>query len=142
MGASERSPMQPRDHTRTIRAFRPRLCAVAFSLALGGAAPAAEPAAPEADLVPLASAAPQGLGPITLPGLSHTVLGSASVFGGARPDVFVMTRGGPAGLHLLRYLRTGPGDAPIFAPPQLLPRPFADGKGAIFAAADASIHVL
>jgi hypothetical protein len=134
--------MHPRDHSRTILTFRPRLRALAFGLALIGVAPAAEPAAPEADLVPLVSAAPQGLGPITLPGLSHTVLGAAPVFGGARPDLFVMTRGGPAGLHLLRYLRTGPGDAPIFAPPRLLPRPFAEGKGAIFVAADGSIHGL
>ncbi|MBL9212090.1 MAG: VCBS repeat-containing protein [Opitutaceae bacterium] len=125
-----------------IFAFGLRLRALAFWLMLGGVAPGAEPVASETDLVPLRSAAPHGLGPITLPGLSHTVLGAASVFGGARPDLFVMTRGGPAGLHLLRYLRTGPGDAPIFAPPQLLPRPFAEGRGTVFALADGSIHGL
>jgi hypothetical protein len=98
--------------------------------------------APENDLVPLLSAAPHGLGPIALPGLSHTVLGTASVFRAARPDLFVMTRGRAAGLCLIPFLRTGPDGAPIFSPPRLLRLPFVDGRGAVFETGDSTIHGL
>jgi hypothetical protein len=97
---------------------------------------------PEADLTPLRSAAPHGLGPIALPGLNHTVLGTASVFGSHRPDLFVMTRGRAAGLHLFRFLRNGEDDAPIFAPPLAVRAPFADAKGTIFETNKGTIHGL
>ena len=120
---------------------RLRLRLLAFLLALAGPGLAGSAApGPEADLLPLPSAAPQGLGPIALPGLSHTVLGTASVFRGARPDLFVLTRGRAAGLYLIPFLRLGPDDAPIFAAPRPLRTPFADGKGTIFETADGVIH--
>src|SRR6187401_2161747 len=109
--------------------------ALPLLLALGGICRGAT-AAPEADPIPLPSAAPHGLGPISIPGLSHTVLGTASVFHGSRPDLFVMTRGRAAGLHLFRCLRIGTDDSPIFAPPRPLRLPFADGKGTIFESDD------
>jgi hypothetical protein len=102
--------------------------------------PSAAP--PDADLLPLRSAAPHGLGPLALPGLSHTVLGTAHVRRSARPDLFVHTRGRAAGLYLVPYLRTGDDDAPIFAPPQPLRAPFADSRGTIFETADGTIHGL
>jgi hypothetical protein len=119
--------------------FRHR--AFALLVALAGLARGAD-AGPEADLIPLPSAAPHGLGPIALPGLSHTVLGTASVFGSARPDLFVFTRGRAAGFYVVPYLRTDENDAPIFALPRLLRAPFADGKGTIFETADGTIHGL
>ncbi|MEO6245733.1 MAG: hypothetical protein ABIQ12_09875, partial [Opitutaceae bacterium] len=116
----------------------PRCGAVLLLLTLTGFAAAT----PDEDLIPLPSAAPHGLGPISLPGLSHTVLGTASVFHSARPDLFVMTRGRAAGLYLFRFLRTGENDAPIFAPPRSLRLPFPDGKGTIFETGDGIIHGL
>jgi len=99
-------------------------------------------AAPEEDLMPLSSAASQGLGPISLPGLSHTIVGAASVFRSARPDLFVMTHGRASGFYLFRYLRTGGDGAPIFVPPRPLATPFADGKGTIVETPDGIIHGL
>jgi hypothetical protein len=116
--------------------LRPR--AIALYLALVGFSNGATPN-PEGDLIPLPSAAPHGLGPISLPGLSHTVVGTASVFKSVRPDLFVMTRGRAAGLYLVRFLRSGTDDAPIFAPPQQIRSPFADGRGTIFETSDATI---
>ncbi|MBI5691330.1 MAG: VCBS repeat-containing protein [Verrucomicrobia bacterium] len=101
---------------------------------------AGAPPGPAADLQPLPSAAPQGLGPIALPGLSHTALGTAHVFRSARPDVFIFTRGRAAGLHLLPFLRTGPDDAPVFAPPRPLRAPFDGDRGAIFETPDGAIR--
>ncbi len=118
-----------------------RLHALSLLLALIGLGRAAT-SAPEADLLPLPSAAPHGLGPISLPGLSHTVLGTASVYHSARPDLFVMTRGRISGLYLFPFLRTGEDDAPIFGPPRPLPTPFPAGKGTIFETADGTIHGL
>lgn len=115
--------------------------AMALLLALAGTSRGAD-APPEADLVPLASAAPHGLGPISLPGLSHTVLGAAAVHRAARPDLFVQTRGRAAGLYLFRFLRVGADDAPIFAPPQPLRAPFPEGKGTVFEGRDGTIHGL
>jgi hypothetical protein len=109
--------------------------------ALAGSGRGADPG-PGADLIPLPSAAPHGLGPIALPGLSHTVLGTAFVFRAARPDLFVSSRGRAAGLFLLPFLRLGADDAPIFAPPRPLRGPFGDGKGTIYENADGSIHAL
>jgi hypothetical protein len=114
------------------------LVTVRVLVAMAGLGHAAS-AAPAADLIPLPSAAPHGLGPISLPGLSHTVLGTASVFRSARPDLFVMTRGRAAGLYLFPYLRTDADAAPIFSPPRPLRLPFADGKGTVFETADGTI---
>jgi hypothetical protein len=97
---------------------------------------------PNDDLVPLPSAAPHGLGPIALPGLSHTVLGAVSVFGTGRPDLLVITRGRASGLYLFPFLRTGTDGAPIFAPPRAVRLPSADGRGTIFETADGVIHGL
>lgn len=113
------------------------LCLLALPSLLLGAT-----ASPGDDLLPLPSAAPHGLGPIALPGLSHTVLGTASVFRSARPDLFVMTRGRAAGLYLVPFLRTDADGAPIFAPPRAIRSQFADGKGTIFETADGTIHGL
>ena len=121
--------------------FNLRFAVLSLFLALVSPIRGAEPR-PEADLIPLPSAAPHGLGPISLPGLSHTVVGTASVFKSARPDIFVMTRGRAAGLYLFPFLRTGTDDAPIFAPPRALRTPFADGKGTIFETANGTIHGL
>ncbi|MDP3071921.1 MAG: VCBS repeat-containing protein [Opitutaceae bacterium] len=98
--------------------------------------------APEKDLLPLPSAAPHGLGPVALPGLSHTVIGAVSVYRAARPDLFVMTRGRAAGLYLFPFLRTDADDAPIFAPPRLLRAPFPEGKGTIIETPDGTIQGL
>lgn len=95
---------------------------------------------PAADLVPLPSAAPEGLGPVALPGLNSTPVGVANVFGGARPDLFVFTRGGPAGLHLLPYLRTGENDAPVFSPPRQIRAPFRDAPCIIYQTPDGLVH--
>lgn len=95
---------------------------------------------PATDLVPLPSAAPEGLGPVALPGLNSTPVGVANVFGGARPDLFVFTRGGPAGLHLLPYLRTGENDAPVFSPPRQIRAPFDDTPGIVYQTADGLVR--
>lgn len=121
--------------------FRLRLSSLPLLLALICVGRGAE-TSPATDLIPLPSAAPQGLGPISLPGLSHTVLGTASVFRSARPDLFVMTHGRAAGFYLFRFLRLGADDAPIFAPPRPLRAPFAEGKGTIFETSDGTIHGL
>ncbi len=126
---------------RSLVSLKLRLCTLSLLLALAGVNGGAA-VGPEADLLPLPSAAPHGLGPLSLPGLSHTVLGTASVFHSARPDLFVMTRGRAAGLYLIRFLRVGADDTPIFAPPRPVRRPFADGKGTIFEIAGGAIHGL
>ncbi len=118
-----------------------RVSALLWLLALPGLVLGA-PASPADDLRPLPSAAPHGLGPIALPGLSHTVLGTASVFHSVRPDLFVMTRGRAAGLYLIPFLRTDAEGAPIFSPPRASRTPFPDGKGTVFETADGTIHGL
>ena len=91
-------------------------------------------------MLPLASGAPEGLGPISLPGLSHKPIGVASVFRAARPDLFVHTRGGPSGLYLFPFLRSDADDAPVFGPPRRLALSFDAAKGAIFETTDGEIH--
>lgn len=95
---------------------------------------------PAADLVPLASSAPEGLGPVALIGLNSIPVGVANVFGGARPDLFVITRGGASGLYVLPYLRTGENDAPIFHPPRQI-RPFhPEAPFFVYQTQDGTIH--
>lgn len=112
-------------------------CLLAAALCLHGAG---EPAS--GDLVPLKSAAPRGVGPATLPSISQEVLGAASVYGSARPDLFVAARGKTEStLYLFRWLRDSPEGAPIFAPPRKIDGP-ASSMGTIFQAPDGSIHAL
>ena len=93
------------------------------------------------DLVPLKSAAPGELGPLSLPNVSLTPLGSAHVYGSAFPDIFLVGRGGLAGVHLARWLRNSLEGAPIFAAPVPIQSPFKE-RGTLLQTADGKIHAV
>lgn len=100
--------------------------------------PAAEPHLP-ADVRALASAAPDGRGPLALVNLNHHVLGYARVFGGEMPDLFVAGYGGPKAVHLFRWVDTVEGTgAPVFAQPVEVKCAFQE-KGVIFQRSDGVI---
>ncbi len=92
-----------------------------------------------ADVTPLKSAAPNGIGPLALPNLGHRVLGSAFVYGSSRPDLFVAGQGGLRALYICRWLRDGEGGVPMFAPPIRVKSAFTE-KGALVQTADGTIH--
>lgn len=87
---------------------------------------------------PLASAAPNGRGPLALANLHHIVLGYAKVFGGARPDLFVAGYGGPQAVHLFRWVDTAETGAPVFAQPMEVKCPFKE-KGVVLQAKDGTV---
>jgi hypothetical protein len=92
-----------------------------------------------ADLEPLQSAAPAGVGPLALPNLGHRLLGSAFVYGSAQPDLFVAGQGGPRALFLCRWLRADADGTPVFAPPVKVKSAFTE-QGAIVQLPNGSIH--
>ena len=118
---------------------RNRLPALPLLLALGLAAHAAPHLPPGAKALP--SAAPRGLGPLALVNLNHIVFGSAFVFGGKQPDLFVAGYGGPKAVHLFKWVGTAQNGAPIFAQPMEVKSPFTDA-GTVFQARDGGIHGL
>ena len=92
------------------------------------------------DTQPLKSAAPDGVGPLSLPSLNNTVVGTASISGGARPDIFVVGRGKTAALFLCKWLRDTPAGVPVFAAPVPVQSPGIEGT--VFQTADKSVHGL
>lgn len=90
---------------------------------------------------PLASAAPKGRGPLALVNLNHVVLGSAFVFGGEWPDLFVAGYGGPQAVHVFQWVDTETSGAPVFARPRVVRCPFNSG-GTVLQTADGSVHGL
>ncbi len=70
------------------------------------------------------SAAPGGVGPLALHNLTHIPLGSARVYGGAQPDLFLTGYGGPRRVYLCRWLRNTADGAPVFAAPEVVKSPF------------------
>lgn len=106
-------------------------------LALFVTACRAEPHLPPGTLA-LASAAPQGRGPLALVNLNHHVLGHARVFGGTMPDLFVAGYGGPQVVHLFRWVDTAETGAPVFAQPVVVRCPFKD-KGTVFQRQDGTV---
>lgn len=85
-----------------------------------------------------------GRGPLAL-GLVTSPVGTASVYGGARPDLFVATwhHSVRPGLFLMRFAGTADGDAPVFADPQPVAHPGPKPEppsGYIFQTDDREIH--
>lgn len=107
-------------------------CGLAAAVIMGAMAvlPGAEPHLP-AGIRPLSSSAEKGRGPLALDNLHHHLLGSARVYGGDLPDLFVAGSGGPQAVHLLRWIATSETGAPVFAPPVEVKCPFKE-KGAIW----------
>jgi len=98
---------------------------------------AAEPHLP-AGTQALASAAPNGRGPLALVNLNHHVLGHARVFDGRQPDLFVAGYGGPQAVHLFKWVDTAADGAPVFAEPVVVKCAFKD-KGTVFQRQDGMI---
>ncbi len=98
---------------------------------------AAEPHLP-AGTQALASAAPNGRGPLALVNLNHHVLGHARVFDGRQPDLFVAGYGGPQAVHLFKWVDTAADGAPVFAEPVVVKCAFKD-KGTVFERQDGVI---
>lgn len=98
---------------------------------------AAEPHLP-AGTQALASAAPNGRGPLALVNLNHHVLGHARVFDGRQPDLFVAGYGGPQAVHLFKWVDTAADGAPVFAEPVVVKCAFKD-KGTVFQRQDGVI---
>lgn len=94
------------------------------------------------DLKPLKSAAPDGLGPLSLPYLNNVLAGAAFVYGGGQPDLFVIGRGRTQGLFLCRWLRTAADGAPVFAPPERILHAPKEPKGTVLQTPDGEIHGL
>ena len=104
---------------------------------LAGVAFAAAPAT--SDLAPLRSGAPRGLGPLTLHNLTHVPLGSARVFGGEQPDLFLTGFGGTRRVYVARWLRNTADGAPVFAPPQAVASPHTR-PGAVWQEGDGTVR--
>ncbi len=95
-----------------------------------------------ADTVALQSAEPAGLGPLSLPSLYSEIPGAASVYGGARPDLFVVAAERKSGTLLLyRWLRDSPDGVPVFGEPREISAPIVL-NGTIFEMPDGEIHGL
>lgn len=95
----------------------------------------------ERDLQPLRSAAPEGVGPLALPCLHQEIVGTARVFGGKRPDLFLAAGGKADSLCLFRWLRDTLDGTPVFAPPLRVESPYAN-RGTIVQTADGAVHAL
>lgn len=66
----------------------------------------------------LQSGAPDGLGPLALPGIQTQPMGTAYVFGSAQPDLFAKVNGRPApGLYVIPWVGTTEDGVPIFGTP-------------------------
>lgn len=94
------------------------------------------------DLIPLQSAAPDGLGPAALPTLRHTVLGYAYVYGSERPDLFVYGSGRLSGLYLYPWVADDDEGRPIFDRPRRVANAVPHDRGTVFETADGTIHAL
>ena len=93
------------------------------------------------DLIPLKSMAPDGIGPLSLPHLRHMVLGSAFVYNGDCPDLFIAGTGKTTELYLYKWLRNTENGVPIFDKPHKIASPFKL-KGTIFQTDDHNVHAL
>ncbi|OAM90310.1 alpha-L-fucosidase [Termitidicoccus mucosus] len=113
----------------------------AFCLPLFSAAHAGGDASAPADTLPLKSAAPHGLGPLTLPMLGFDLLGAVDVDGSGHADLFLGHRTSRGGVWLCKWLETSPDGAPVFAPPAPVKSPLRE-RGAVFRVADGGIHAL
>jgi hypothetical protein len=121
--------------------FHPfRTASVAFALIALARAFGAEPHLPPG-IEPLPSAGPKGRGPLALVNLNHQVLGYARVFGGMMPDLFVAGYGGPAAVHLFRWVDTAETGAPVFALPVKVKCAFVR-QGTVFQTADGVVRGL
>jgi len=63
---------------------------------------------------PLMVGGNKGVGPLASIGISSTPIGSAFIFGGERPDIFVSSDRWYPGFHLFRWIRDTPEGLPIF----------------------------
>ncbi|MBC2595245.1 VCBS repeat-containing protein [Ruficoccus amylovorans] len=108
------------------------LCLLA--LLLGGSL-----STPANDTLPLKSGAPDGLGPLALPFLSNIPMGYADVYGGDRPDIFVLGRSKTSGLYLCEWLYDTEDGVPVFAEPVEISGP-VNSRGCIFQTDDGQIH--
>lgn len=114
---------------------------IAAILGLGlGIACHAGPALPPGTKA-LPSSSPNGRGPLALVNLHHIVFGSAFVFGGKQPDLFVAGYGGPKAVHLFKWVDTAENGAPVFAQPVEVKCPFTE-RGTVFQTKDGVIHGL
>ena len=93
------------------------------------------------DLMPLKSMAPDGIGPLSLPHLRHVILGSAFVYKGKYPDLFITGTGKTTELYLYKWLRNTENDVPIFDKPRKITSPYKL-KGTIFQTDNQVIHAL
>ncbi len=66
---------------------------------------------------PLMVGGNKGVGPLASIGISSTPIGSAFIFGGERPDIFVSSDRWYPGFHLYRWIRDTPEGSPIFSQP-------------------------
>ena len=66
---------------------------------------------------PLLVGGNDGIGPLASIGISSTPLGSAYIFGGERPDIFVSSDRWYPGFHLYRWVRDTPDGIPVFSQP-------------------------
>ncbi len=139
--SAARAPMTVDRNPRLMkRPFAFRRCVIALPLGLLLTVCPAQPHLP-AGLKALPSSAEQGRGPLALVNLNHHVLGSADVFGGKQPDLFVAGYGGPQAVHLFKWVDTAETGAPVFAQPVQVKCAFKD-KGTVIQSKDGSVHGL
>lgn len=93
------------------------------------------------DLIPLKSAAPDGLGPLSLPFLHHVPIGYAYVYNAKQPDLFVTGKNRVEGLYLFKWLRNTADSVPVFDSPLRIKTPYTS-KGCIFEDIEGKIHGL
>jgi hypothetical protein len=90
---------------------------------------------------PLKSAAQNGLGPLSLPYLRNTLVGSANVSNSERPDLFVFGNTRSSDLYLLEWLKNNENGVPVFGSPIPISESFSS-EGTVFQTDDGIIHGL
>ncbi len=94
---------------------------------------------------PIQIGSPDGVGPLTVPGISGKPLGAVDIFGGSRPDLVMFSDRWYPGLVCYQYLRDSDTGVPIFSQAKAIKTPFSQDRplpGWVFQTADGKIFAI
>ncbi|MCC6682487.1 MAG: VCBS repeat-containing protein [Phycisphaeraceae bacterium] len=94
---------------------------------------------------PIKLGAADGVGPLTVPGISGKPLGAVDIFGGSRPDLVLFSDRWYPGLVCYQYLRDSDAGVPIFSQAKPVQTPFNQDRpspGWVFQATDGTIYAI
>jgi len=102
----------------------------------------AKAAQPGDDLIPLISAAKDGIGPLSVPHIMQVPVAAVHVFDGEQPDLFIAGSAGAKNeLYLCKWLKNSPEGVPVFEPPVRIETDFSN-RGNLLQTPDGEIHGL